>query len=178
MLLICLQNGLNMDGSYDFKKCIGLKVKPRMGDGFLFYSTYPNNTIDQVGNIFPLFWPFPFLQICHHFSTVLFYFMVWWIFFYFFAVITSWELSGNKRDKMGGYQMDQGSTRFSLGLHFFLFFYFCIQPYNISEIVLSFWFFLYMKDMTEYECFLILVSIKRICKLQIKWHNKPDILIP
>ncbi|XP_022751224.1 probable prolyl 4-hydroxylase 9 isoform X2 [Durio zibethinus] len=42
------RNGLNMDGSYDFKKCIGLKVKPRMGDGFLFYSLFPNNTIDPT----------------------------------------------------------------------------------------------------------------------------------
>ncbi|XP_021274034.1 probable prolyl 4-hydroxylase 9 isoform X3 [Herrania umbratica] len=42
------ENGLNMDGSFDFKKCIGLKVKPRMGDGFLFYSLYPNNTIDPI----------------------------------------------------------------------------------------------------------------------------------
>ncbi|XVF59311.1 hypothetical protein PTKIN_Ptkin07bG0265600 [Pterospermum kingtungense] len=42
------ENGLNMDGSYDFRKCIGLKVKPRMGDGFLFYSLFPNNTIDQT----------------------------------------------------------------------------------------------------------------------------------
>ncbi|XP_017627038.1 probable prolyl 4-hydroxylase 9 [Gossypium arboreum] len=42
------ENGLNMDGSYDFKKCIGLKVKPRIGDGFLFYSLFPNNTIDTA----------------------------------------------------------------------------------------------------------------------------------
>ncbi|KAB2004709.1 hypothetical protein ES319_D11G218700v1 [Gossypium barbadense] len=42
------ENGLNMDGSYDFKKCIGLKVKPRIGDGILFYSLFPNNTIDTA----------------------------------------------------------------------------------------------------------------------------------
>ncbi|XWS33521.1 hypothetical protein CRYUN_Cryun22dG0090300 [Craigia yunnanensis] len=42
------ENGLNMNGNYDFKKCIGLKVKPRMGDGFLFYSLFPNNTIDPT----------------------------------------------------------------------------------------------------------------------------------
>ncbi|XVE82891.1 hypothetical protein DITRI_Ditri16bG0042100 [Diplodiscus trichospermus] len=42
------ENGLHMDGSYDYKKCIGLKVKPRMGDGFLFYSLFPNNTIDPT----------------------------------------------------------------------------------------------------------------------------------
>ncbi|XVF59313.1 hypothetical protein PTKIN_Ptkin07bG0265800 [Pterospermum kingtungense] len=42
------ENGLNMDGSYDFKKCIGLKVKPRLGDGILFYSTFPNNSIDPT----------------------------------------------------------------------------------------------------------------------------------
>ncbi|XVE82890.1 hypothetical protein DITRI_Ditri16bG0042000 [Diplodiscus trichospermus] len=40
--------GLNMDGNYDFKKCIGLKVKPRQGDGILFYSLFPNNSIDPA----------------------------------------------------------------------------------------------------------------------------------
>ncbi|XVF17559.1 hypothetical protein REPUB_Repub10bG0133800 [Reevesia pubescens] len=42
------ENGLNMDGNYDFKKCIGLKVKPRLGDGILFYSLFPNNSIDPT----------------------------------------------------------------------------------------------------------------------------------
>lgn len=42
------ENGLNMDASYDYKNCIGLKVKPRQGDGLLFYSTFPNGTIDQT----------------------------------------------------------------------------------------------------------------------------------
>ncbi|XP_010271954.1 PREDICTED: probable prolyl 4-hydroxylase 9 [Nelumbo nucifera] len=42
------ENGLNMDGGYDYKKCIGLKVKPRRGDGLLFYSVFPNGTIDQT----------------------------------------------------------------------------------------------------------------------------------
>ncbi|XP_030974029.1 probable prolyl 4-hydroxylase 9 [Quercus lobata] len=42
------ENGLNMDGSYDFKDCIGLKVKPRKGDGLLFYSMFPNATIDPM----------------------------------------------------------------------------------------------------------------------------------
>ena len=46
-----MQNGLNMDGSYDFKDCSGLKVKPRKGDGLLFYSVFPNATIDPVSNI-------------------------------------------------------------------------------------------------------------------------------
>ncbi|KAK1433131.1 hypothetical protein QVD17_10037 [Tagetes erecta] len=41
-------NGESMDASYDFKKCIGLKVKPRKGDGLLFYSLYPNGTIDPT----------------------------------------------------------------------------------------------------------------------------------
>lgn len=36
---------------FDYKKCTGLKVKPRKGDGLLFYSVFPNGTIDQV-NIF------------------------------------------------------------------------------------------------------------------------------
>ncbi|XP_060193496.1 probable prolyl 4-hydroxylase 9 isoform X2 [Lycium barbarum] len=40
------ENGQNMDGKYDFSKCIGLKVKPRRGDGLLFYSLFPNGTID------------------------------------------------------------------------------------------------------------------------------------
>ena len=46
-----MQNGLNMDGSYDFQDCTGLKVKPRKGDGLLFYSMFPNATIDPVSNI-------------------------------------------------------------------------------------------------------------------------------
>lgn len=45
-----MQNGFNMDGSYDFKDCIGLKVKARKGDGLLFYSMTPNLTIDAVSN--------------------------------------------------------------------------------------------------------------------------------
>lgn len=40
------ENGKNMDGKYDFSKCIGLKVKPRRGDGLLFYSLFPNGTTD------------------------------------------------------------------------------------------------------------------------------------
>ncbi|KAG6594996.1 putative prolyl 4-hydroxylase 9 [Cucurbita argyrosperma subsp. argyrosperma] len=42
------QNGLNMDGTYKYQKCIGLKVKPRQGDGLLFYSVFPNGTIDPT----------------------------------------------------------------------------------------------------------------------------------
>ncbi|GFQ04570.1 probable prolyl 4-hydroxylase 9, partial [Phtheirospermum japonicum] len=42
------ENGQNMDGSYDFRKCIGLKVKPHKGDGLLFYSLFPNGTIDPT----------------------------------------------------------------------------------------------------------------------------------
>lgn len=44
-----LQNGENMDIGYDYEKCIGLKVKPRKGDGLLFYSLMVNGTIDPVG---------------------------------------------------------------------------------------------------------------------------------
>ncbi|MCI04007.1 prolyl 4-hydroxylase subunit alpha-1, partial [Trifolium medium] len=40
------ENGSNMNGSYDFEDCIGLKIKPRKGDGLLFYSLFPNGTID------------------------------------------------------------------------------------------------------------------------------------
>ncbi|XP_043708271.1 probable prolyl 4-hydroxylase 9 isoform X2 [Telopea speciosissima] len=39
------ENGL-MDINYDYKKCIGLKVKPCQGDGLLFYSLFSNGTID------------------------------------------------------------------------------------------------------------------------------------
>ncbi|KAM5549649.1 putative prolyl 4-hydroxylase 9 [Rosa sericea] len=42
------ENGSNMDIRYDYKKCIGLKVQPRQGDGLLFYSVLPNGTIDQT----------------------------------------------------------------------------------------------------------------------------------
>ncbi|GMN34425.1 hypothetical protein TIFTF001_004675 [Ficus carica] len=42
------ENGLNMNGNYDFEECIGLKVKPQKGDGLLFYSLFPNGTIDPT----------------------------------------------------------------------------------------------------------------------------------
>ncbi|KAK4488422.1 hypothetical protein RD792_004185 [Penstemon davidsonii] len=42
------ENGQNMDANYDFRKCVGLKVKPRRGDGLLFYSLFPNGTIDPT----------------------------------------------------------------------------------------------------------------------------------
>ncbi|KAJ0973729.1 hypothetical protein J5N97_015694 [Dioscorea zingiberensis] len=42
------ENGLNMDGGYDYAKCIGMKVKPRQGDGLLFYSLFTNLTIDPT----------------------------------------------------------------------------------------------------------------------------------
>lgn len=38
----------NIDFNYDFKECIGLKVKPRKGDGLLFYSLFTNGTIDPA----------------------------------------------------------------------------------------------------------------------------------
>ncbi|RDX60092.1 putative prolyl 4-hydroxylase 9, partial [Mucuna pruriens] len=44
--IIIQQNGFNMDGSYGFEDCIGLRVRPRKGDGLLFYSLFPNGTID------------------------------------------------------------------------------------------------------------------------------------
>nr|ACU24410.1 unknown [Glycine max] len=42
------ENGLNMDGNYGYEGCIGLKVKPRQGDGLLFYSLLTNGTIDPT----------------------------------------------------------------------------------------------------------------------------------
>ncbi|KAJ7564828.1 hypothetical protein O6H91_02G035500 [Diphasiastrum complanatum] len=38
----------NMNVHYDFKQCIGLKVKPRQGDALLFYSMFPNGTFDRT----------------------------------------------------------------------------------------------------------------------------------
>ncbi|XP_054809375.1 probable prolyl 4-hydroxylase 9 [Prosopis cineraria] len=42
------ENGLNMDGSYGYEDCIGFKVRPRQGDGLLFYSLLHNGTIDPT----------------------------------------------------------------------------------------------------------------------------------
>jgi len=42
------ENFQNIGIDYDYKKCIGLKVKPRQGDGLLFYSTLINGTIDMT----------------------------------------------------------------------------------------------------------------------------------
>ncbi|KAG6406642.1 hypothetical protein SASPL_134248 [Salvia splendens] len=42
------ENGSNMNQGYDYQGCIGLKVRPRRGDGLLFYSLYPNGTIDPT----------------------------------------------------------------------------------------------------------------------------------
>nr|ACG37571.1 prolyl 4-hydroxylase [Zea mays]AEP37744.1 prolyl 4-hydroxylase 3 [Zea mays] len=42
------ENSENMDIGYDYEKCIGLKVKPRKGDGLLFYSLMVNGTIDRT----------------------------------------------------------------------------------------------------------------------------------
>ncbi|GKV43241.1 hypothetical protein SLEP1_g50556 [Rubroshorea leprosula] len=41
------ENGLKIKG-YDYRQCVGLKVKPRKGDGLLFYSLLPNGTIDPT----------------------------------------------------------------------------------------------------------------------------------
>ncbi|PON74778.1 Isopenicillin N synthase [Parasponia andersonii] len=42
------ENGPDIGFGFDYKKCAGLKVKPRRGDGLLFYSVFPNSTIDQL----------------------------------------------------------------------------------------------------------------------------------
>lgn len=50
---------MNIDkGYYDYKKFIGLKVKPRQGDGLLFYSLLPNGKIDKVIFQFQIYLPF------------------------------------------------------------------------------------------------------------------------
>ncbi|KAL8554679.1 hypothetical protein ACS0TY_002751 [Phlomoides rotata] len=42
------ENGANMNTGYDYEGCIGLKVRPRRGDSLLFYSLFPNGTIDPT----------------------------------------------------------------------------------------------------------------------------------
>ncbi|KAB2602799.1 prolyl 4-hydroxylase subunit alpha-1-like [Pyrus ussuriensis x Pyrus communis] len=42
------ENGAEMGLSYDYKKCIGLKIMPKQGDGLLFYSVFRNGTIDPT----------------------------------------------------------------------------------------------------------------------------------
>jgi len=42
------ENESNTNVGYDYEQCIGLKVKPRQGDGLLFYSLFVNGTIDPV----------------------------------------------------------------------------------------------------------------------------------
>jgi len=42
------ENLQNMQSGYDYKECLGLKVKPRQGDALLFYSMHPNGTFDKA----------------------------------------------------------------------------------------------------------------------------------
>ncbi|XP_052192720.1 probable prolyl 4-hydroxylase 9 [Diospyros lotus] len=42
------ENGSNTGKEYDYEKCTGLKVKPQRGAGLLFYSLFPNGTIDKA----------------------------------------------------------------------------------------------------------------------------------
>lgn len=42
-----IENDENFEG-YDAQKCNGLRVKPHQGDAILFYSIFPNNTIDPA----------------------------------------------------------------------------------------------------------------------------------
>ncbi|KAE8667882.1 putative prolyl 4-hydroxylase 9 [Hibiscus syriacus] len=39
------ENGMRIEG-YDYRQCVGLKIKPQRGDGLLFYSLFLNGTID------------------------------------------------------------------------------------------------------------------------------------
>ncbi|XVE66740.1 hypothetical protein DITRI_Ditri08aG0103800 [Diplodiscus trichospermus] len=41
------ENAMKVKG-YDYRQCVGLKIKPRRGDGLLFYSLFLNGTIDPV----------------------------------------------------------------------------------------------------------------------------------
>ncbi|XVE49295.1 hypothetical protein DITRI_Ditri01bG0071600 [Diplodiscus trichospermus] len=41
------ENDVRIKG-YDYRQCIGLKIKPRRGDGLLFYSLFSNGTIDRT----------------------------------------------------------------------------------------------------------------------------------
>ncbi|KAI5661179.1 hypothetical protein M9H77_20502 [Catharanthus roseus] len=41
------ENDSNKDIVIDYNGCLGLKVKPRQGDGLLFFSLLPNGTIDK-----------------------------------------------------------------------------------------------------------------------------------
>lgn len=41
-----MENGFNDSENYDFQKCNGLRLRPRQGDGLLFYSLHPNTSID------------------------------------------------------------------------------------------------------------------------------------
>ncbi|KAE9447137.1 hypothetical protein C3L33_20986, partial [Rhododendron williamsianum] len=61
------ENGSNMRMGYDYEKCIGLKVKPRQGDGLLFYSLFLNGTIDKVDIIFV---PCVTLPLCFQFDQL------------------------------------------------------------------------------------------------------------
>ncbi|CAK7330075.1 unnamed protein product [Dovyalis caffra] len=42
------ENGSSVISGFDYKQCVGLKVKPQQGDGLLFYSLFPNGTIDRT----------------------------------------------------------------------------------------------------------------------------------
>ncbi|KAJ6692420.1 PROLYL 4-HYDROXYLASE ALPHA SUBUNIT [Salix purpurea] len=42
------ENDSAVSSGFDYKQCVGLKVKPRQGDGLLFYSLFPNGTIDRT----------------------------------------------------------------------------------------------------------------------------------
>lgn len=48
-------NGMTNQEGFDFKTCDrGLKVKPKAGDGLLFYSLHANGTFDKVSVVIVL----------------------------------------------------------------------------------------------------------------------------
>ncbi|KAJ6385623.1 hypothetical protein OIU77_028746 [Salix suchowensis] len=88
------ENDSAVSSGFDYKQCVGLKVKPRQGDGLLFYSLFPNGTIDRLDDlrymIFPSSAHFILKElVCGGGND-----------------ISSWKLSSHQRGEMGGNKVD------------------------------------------------------------------------